>query len=64
MPFRDPLTGINADALPLARLNPRRKRDECECNENEPRPSSVVAKVRQFSRRMSQWSLDNLKRGR
>lgn len=42
--------------------------DECRRCERERerrrRPSRVVATVKQFSRRMSQWSLDNLKRGK
>jgi hypothetical protein len=46
---------------------PEPERDRCEeCEEDRERrrkPSDVVARVKQFSRRMSQWSLDNLNRG-
>lgn len=59
-PNRDPGVGLN----PLPALNPARERDDdCNCNENEPWPSNVVARVKSYGRRMSQWSLDNLNRG-
>jgi len=53
--------------LPFATPQPQPKtqRDRCEEDKRRRRrPSSVVAKVKQFTRRMSQWSLDNLKRGK
>lgn len=73
------LTPINTPSVglqPIAALTPqgfrsqRRQRD-CECepteeekeDERERSRSNVVAKVKSFSRRMSQNSLDNLKRG-
>jgi hypothetical protein len=51
--------------LPIPRA--QAKRDECECPEperREPNPSNVVARIKAFARRMSQNSLDNLKRGK
>lgn len=65
-PAPDPLTGLNADPLPFARLNPEANQDEdrCRCDDElEPNPSNVIASVRGFARRMSQNSLDNLRRG-
>lgn len=62
------LTTSQPVALSLAQAvsNPARKK-ECECEETEEekeerrRPSSKVATVKTFSRRMSQNSLDNLR---
>lgn len=60
-PLPEPLTSLNAQPLPFAQPQPD---NECECEPDEkhrPKPSSVVAKVKPYSRRMSQWSLDNLR---
>lgn len=63
-----PLTAISPQAVPLTALDTQsKKRDKCEeCEEERERrrkPSRVVATVKSFSRRMSQWSLDNLRKG-
>lgn len=70
-PITGPLTPDNALALtlqPQATGQRRGRREkECECEETEEekelnrRPSSVLAKVKAFTRRMSQNSLDNLR---
>ena len=62
-----PLTPINPEVLAFSQPLPeaRRQRDECECPEperKEKRPSRVVATIKSFARRMSQNSLDNLRR--
>lgn len=63
------LTALNDAALGLRPrdLARRREEEECKCEETEEekelnrRPSSVLAKVKSFTRRMSQNSLDNLR---
>lgn len=62
-PSTPPLTTIDAGALPWPLLEPARERDRCRCDNPEPNPSDVVARVKNFARRMSQNSLDNLRRG-
>jgi hypothetical protein len=60
-PWPTPLTPLNAAQLAL-----NSRTDECECRDpegREPNPSNVVASVRSFARRMSQNSLDNLRKG-
>lgn len=68
------LTPINAPALGfLSQTAPRARRrdDECKCEETEEEKedervrsrSNVVAQVKTFRRRMSQNSLDNLRKG-
>jgi hypothetical protein len=48
---------------------PQPQTQKCECpdpeeeRERNRRPSNVVARIKSFARRMSQNSLDNLKRG-
>jgi len=70
-PIASPLTPANALALslnPQATGTRRRNRQkDCECEETEEekkaraRPSSKIATVKTFRRRMSQNSLDNLR---
>jgi hypothetical protein len=65
------LTPSTSPALPLAQAQARAREDECVCEETEEEKeerrestrSNVVAKVKAFARRMSQSSLDNLRRG-
>jgi hypothetical protein len=60
----DVLTEIVTDLLPLPEPELEPERDECECEEPQrkrKRPSSTVATIKSFARRMSQASLDNLK---
>lgn len=70
MPVPSPLTPVMPSQLASLQLqpNPSPERDEdeeCECpDKNPPRPSSKVARVKAFARRMSEWSLENLKRGK
>ena len=73
LPFPSPnpstpgLTPLAATQLGFAQFDRQRTRDdECECEDpekREPNPSSVVARVKNFARRMSQNSLDNLRKG-
>lgn len=68
-PSPSPLTRVNPQVLSFAQPQPqpRTQRDECECpepdEEREKRPSNVVARIKGFARRMSQNSLDNLRKG-
>lgn len=66
-PAPTPLTPLNVDPLQFAQNpqpQPARERDRCEeARERRRRPSSIVAKVKAYGRRMSQNSLDNLRRG-
>jgi hypothetical protein len=62
----DPLGLTNPNALALGSAQRQRREECCKCEDEEeekkmPRPSSVVAKVKAFARRMSQNSLDNLR---
>lgn len=65
-----PLTPIN-NAMPFfnpqpalqPQLDEEEDEDECDCSV-EPNPSNITARVKAFARRMSQTSLDNLKRGK
>jgi len=62
-PSPSPLTRANLNPLSLAQT----QADECECrdpDEREPNPSNVVAQVKNFARRMSQNSIDNLRKGK
>lgn len=65
-----PLTPDNASVLrfaqqPEARTPRERERDRCEEErEQRRRPSGVIAAVKSYRRRMSEWSLENLKRGK
>lgn len=56
IPRLQPLTATN-DAV----LQP--PRDRCRCERPTPRPSNKVPTVKSYKRRMSQNSLDNLRRG-
>jgi hypothetical protein len=62
----DPLTRLMDPALGLQQ-QARTREEECKCEETEEekeqnrRPSNVLAKVKSFTRRMSQNSLDNLR---
>jgi hypothetical protein len=59
------LTRTNDAPLPFAQPQPARERDRCrDCRKHNRKPSSVVANVKVYKRRMSQWSLDNLNRGK
>jgi hypothetical protein len=50
--------------LTLPQPAPKRERDcDCEPRRRRKRPSSKIANVRPYSRRMSQYSLDNLRKG-
>lgn len=58
----------SADTSPRTRRLTRSKRDlvkrdRCKCERPKPRPSDKVPTVRSYKRRMSQNSLDNLRRG-
>lgn len=66
------LTPVQPTALGLSQaVTPQTRRDECVCEETEEEKeekrernrSNVVARVKAFSRRMSQNSLDNLRKG-
>lgn len=63
-PAPSPLTADQPGLLPFAQ--PQTKRDRCDCRDrkHERRPSDKVANVKTFRRRMSEWSLKNLNRGR
>lgn len=56
LPSPGPLTASNADVL-------QPPRDPCECRKRPPRPSDKVPTIASYKRRMSQNSLDNLRRG-
>lgn len=69
-------TRVGSQPLPFASATPqasrqRRREDECKCEESpeeeeenrERNRSNVVAQVKPYARRMSQRSLDNLRRG-
>lgn len=67
-----PLPGVSTDAptlaapLPLTATNDavlQPPRDQCRCERPTPRPSNKVPTVKSYKRRMSQNSLDNLRRG-
>ena len=69
-PILDPLGLTTPNTLALASAQPTRQQREecCKCEDEDeekekktPRPSSVVASVKAFARRMSQNSLDNLR---
>lgn len=75
-PGTDPLTPPSSTVLPLTQtgtfgplqmFTPQQTKedDRCRCKENkhEPDPSDVVANVKVYKRRMSNWSLKNLNRG-
>lgn len=63
-PAPAPLTRFNLDPLPFLNPQPDSERDRCEDErERRRKPSNVIARVKAYSRRMSQWSLDNLRRG-
>jgi len=69
LPQPVPLTQLQQQGLRFAAdqgmPQQRRSRDrdrECRCEKNPPAPSSKVASVKAFRRRMSQHSLDNLRR--
>jgi hypothetical protein len=54
-----------ASIQPALNPQPQPQTEEDRCREDRERrrkPSNVIAKVKNFSRRMSQWSLDNLRR--
>lgn len=59
-----PLTALNPAALPFAQAqecrDPEESKEEAE-ERRERFASNVIAKVKAFSRRMSQRSLDNLR---
>lgn len=62
----EPLTPNNGAVVQRLSLAQEQRDEECECEEPEkpkPRPSQIVATIKTFARRMSQNSLDNLKRG-
>lgn len=72
LPGAPPLPGVSTDAptlaapLPLTATNDavlQPPRDQCRCERPTPRPSDKVPTVRSYKRRMSQNSLDNLRRG-
>jgi len=54
-----PLTAFNTDSLRF------RSDDDCDCStrQNPPLPSDTIAELKPYKRRMSQYSLNNLRRG-
>jgi hypothetical protein len=61
------LTPPNPGLLPFGEPLPQTARDRCrckDCRKHNRKPSKVTAAVKTFKRVMSQWSLDNLNRGR
>jgi hypothetical protein len=67
--LRNRLTTITQPGVSFFTPQPlatRSRERDCECEEpeeREKRPSAVVAAVKGFKRRMSQYSLDNLRKG-
>jgi len=72
-PGSDPTPQFDDSPVPLPELaplsfsSPSSPSNDCECppgRKRPKRPSNVIARVTEYARRLSQNSLDNLKRGR